>query len=170
MGGADLAVVFPTLSEDQILSFDFTSLFSPNESLKAGPITTDVPGNVFVPRQSERYGLLPVTLAKEKFTLFVEPGLRHELFAMALRAPFSEMVSLARRKAPMVEMIRLVKFGQLGYYSARDWSRERSIDLSLNRERPRTTSVAWPARCSGTCGVGSSPQYRRNTCKKLAAF
>ena len=142
-GWVDGAVVVPTLSEEQILSFDFTSLLSPNESMKAGPITADVPGNVHVPEQKERYGIIPVTLRKEGFTLLMEPDQKQELFAISIRGPFSELADKARKKAPASEILKLAKFGQLGFHSERDWTRERNIDVSLNRERPRTTTISW---------------------------
>jgi hypothetical protein len=142
-GWVDVSVVVPTLSEEQILAFDFTSLLAPNESMKAGPITTEVPGNLHVPEQKERYGIIPVTLRKDAFTLMMEPGERQELFALSVRAPFSELAGKARQKAPFGELMKLVKFGQLAFHSERDWTRERNVDIVLNRERPRTTSVAW---------------------------
>jgi hypothetical protein len=142
-GWADVSVVMPTLTEEQILSFDFTSVFSPNENMKAGPIETEVPGNLHVPEQKERYGIIPVTLRKDTFTLLMEPGTPKELFVMSMRGPFSELADKARKKAPTPEILKLIKFGQLGYHGARDWTRERTIDLGLNRDRPRSSNVSW---------------------------
>jgi len=142
-GWADVAIVFPTLSEEQILSFDFTSMLSPNEEMKAGPITTEVPGNLHVPEQKERYGIIPVTLRKDNFTLLMEPGLQQELFVMSLRAPFSDAANLARKKAPAPDVLKLVKFGQLGFASARDWTELRNSELKLNRDRPKSTTINW---------------------------
>jgi hypothetical protein len=142
-GWADVSVVMPTLTEEQILSFDFTSLFSPNENMKAGPIETEVPGNLHVPEQKERYGIIPVTLRKDSFTLLMEPGEPKELFVLSMRGPFSDLADKARKKAPTPEILKLIKFGQLGYHGARDWTRERTIDLGLNRDRPRSSNVSW---------------------------
>ncbi|MEO5667407.1 MAG: hypothetical protein ABIR96_05045 [Bdellovibrionota bacterium] len=148
-GWVDVAVVIPTLSEEQLLSFDFSNLLSPNEKMKAGPVEMDVPGNVFVPEQKERYGLIPVTLRKDSFSLQMEPGQAQELFALAVRGPFSELVSKARAKAPAVDVLKLIEFGQLGYYEARDWTTSRSINLDLNQERPRSTAVSWSRSAPG---------------------
>jgi hypothetical protein len=142
-GWADVSVVMPALTEEQILSFDFTSVFSPNENMKAGPIETEVPGNLHVPEQKERYGIIPVTLRKDTFTLLMEPGTAKELFVMSMRGPFSDLADKARKKAPTPEILKLIKFGQLGYHGARDWTRERTIDLGLNRDRPRSSNVSW---------------------------
>ena len=142
-GWADVSVVMPTLTEEQILSFDFTSLFAPNENMKAGPIETEVPGNLHVPEQKERYGIIPVTLRKDSFTLLMEPGEPKELFVLSMRGPFSDLADKARKKAPTSEILKLIKFGQLGYHGARDWTRERTIDLGLNRDRPRSSNVSW---------------------------
>jgi len=142
-GWVDVSAVFPTLTEEQLLSFDFNSLLSPNEPMKAGPVETEVPGNLHVPEQKERYGIIPVTLRKESFTLMMEPGQERELAVIALRGPFSDFVEMGRRKAPPAEMFKLLKFGQLGYHDARDWTRERVVSLGLNRQRPRSTTVSW---------------------------
>jgi hypothetical protein len=140
----DLSVVFSTLTEEQILSFDFSNLLSPNEPLKAGPQTTQVPGNVFVPRQSERYGWFPITIEKLSFSVYLEPQEQNELFVIAAKAPFNEAIDKARKKAPMPELIRLLSFNKLGFASARDWSKERSpITLNLSQSRPNSLSVAW---------------------------
>jgi hypothetical protein len=111
--------------------------------MKAGPIETEVPGNLHVPEQKERYGIIPVTLRKDTFTLLMEPGERAELFVMSMRGPFSDLADKARKKAPTPEILKLIKFGQLGYHGARDWTRERTIDLGLNRDRPRSSAVSW---------------------------
>ena len=140
----DLAAVFPSLTDEQILSFDFGSIMAPNEKMSAGPASADVPGNTFVPRQRESYGWFPVTLKKERFTVMLEPGARNELFTMSFRAPFNETVDKARAKAPKNEILKLIQFDNLGFASAKDWSRERQpYQLDLGFSRPNTSRISW---------------------------
>jgi hypothetical protein len=142
-GIVDVSAVFPSLTEDQILSFDFAALMSPNEPMKAGPMSTEVPGNVFIPRQSENYGWIPITLEKQSFSVYLEPGEENELFSVAIKAPFEESVKKAREKAPASQLVKLMKFNKLGFARAKDWSKERNVTLHLNQSRPKTTQVRW---------------------------
>gem|GEM_PF-1898277 len=140
---ADAAAVFPSLTENQILSFDFGALLAPDEPMKAGPMSTDVPGNVYVPRQSEKYGWIPVTLEKESFSIYLKAGEQNELFVISVKAPFNEAVRKAREKAPAAEIVKLMKFGKLGFAPAKDWSKERNANIALNQSRPKATNLKW---------------------------
>ncbi len=140
----DLAIVFPSLTQEQILSFDFTSLLAPNEKMSAGPIDTDVPGNTYVPRQRESYGWFPLTIVKDRFSVMLPANSQQELFSMSFQAPFNETVGKARAKAPKNEIIKLASFENFGFESARDWSRvAQPFQTNLGFSRPNTSRISW---------------------------
>jgi len=140
----DLAAVFPSLTQEQILSFDFEAIMAPNEKMSAGPVSADVPGNTFVPRQRESYGWIPLTIVKDSFSVMLEPRSRNELFTMAFQAPFNDTVKRARAKAPKNEILKDISFNDFGFASARDWSREsQPFGMQLGYGRPDTTRLNW---------------------------
>jgi len=139
----DGAVVIPSLKAQDILSFQLNSLLGPNEEMSAGPVTTEVPGNLYIPSQRERYGIFPITLNKETFTLMMEPGERNELVAIRFQAPFSRAVELARNKAPYTELVPLVTLKSFSLGSDRDWSREPSVNLTLDKDFQKTSNYQW---------------------------
>lgn len=141
---ADMAFVLPSITEEQLLSFDLAGLLSPNEELKVGPVKAQVPGNLYVPNQWESWGLLPLRIRKENFTILHTPGKRTELFSMAVQAPFNELVDKGRGGAKKAELMKLISFNKLGFASAQDWTRyRRPIELSLNKSRPRKSTLIW---------------------------
>lgn len=140
----DMAFVLPSITEEQLLSFDLAGLLSPNEELKVGPVKSQVPGNLYVPKQWENWGLLPLKIRKENFTILHTPGERTELFSIAVQAPFNDLVDKGRAGAKKAELMKLITFNKLGFASAQDWSRYRSpIELSLNQSRPRKSTLVW---------------------------
>ncbi len=108
------AVVFPSLTPQDLLQFQLEDLLAPNESMSAGPQTLEVPGNLFIPSQRERYSLFTITLSKPGFTARVQKGQPTELFSLQFKAPFSRLVSLAQKKAPYTELLPLVSTQSFG--------------------------------------------------------
>lgn len=139
----DGAVVIPTLRAQEILGFQIAGFLGPDEEMNVGPVSTKVPGNLFFPTQKERYGFLPVTIAKGSFTLLMEPGQNNELVALRFQAPFSKAADLARSQAPYTELVPLVSLKNFSLGADRDWTRESSVNLAIDKNFNKTSSYAW---------------------------
>jgi hypothetical protein len=132
-GIVDAALVVPSLTPQQILTFELDDLLAPDENLSAGPMDTKVPGNVFVPEQSENYGIFPITIVKNEFGYYPKETTTTELATYWARAPFSDLVAKIREKAPYKEIIELVSFKKFGLTEKTDWSRVSKITTKLDR-------------------------------------
>jgi len=152
-GIIDGAMVVPSLRSSEVLAFQPERLMSPSEKLQVGPIEADVPGNFFFPRQRERHGIIPVTLAKEQFTFTTVRGQSNELVTVGFRAPFRELVRLGQEKAPFTDLLAIVQFTKYDVARDRDWSQDRSLATVVannfrNQLPYRWTRTAAPAGSS----------------------
>ncbi len=149
----DAALVVPTLTAEQILAFELGDLMAPNEKMSAGPMNPDVPGNLFVPEQSENYGFFPVTLKKPEFGYYPKDSTVTELASYWAQAPFSELVAKVREKAPYKEILKLVTFKKFGLTDKNDWSRVTKITTQLNRESQGLGAYQWTRPVAGNLEV-----------------
>lgn len=142
-GIVDAALVIPTLLPSDVLNFDLNGYLGPDEKAKAGPISADVPGNTFIPRQKEKYGWITVTLEKSEFGLIAEPSKPNELSALWFSAPFDMLIDAANGKAQVTDLLKAAKFRKSGFAGMRDWAREKKIFLSLDKELKSLGSAKW---------------------------
>lgn len=139
----DGAIVIPSLRAGDLLSFQIDQLIGPNEAMRAGPLTSEVPSNFHIPRQRENYGIFPITLEKEEFGVYLREGINEELSAIAFKAPFDELVDQAQNGAPFTRLLPLVNVQRLGYLGDRDWTQESFVDMSLNQELNQQFTYEW---------------------------
>lgn len=139
----DAALVIPTLTSEQILAFEIGDLMAPNEKMSAGPTSADVPGNLFVPEQSENYGIFPITIVKGEFGYYPGTATEAELATFSIQAPFSELVAKVRAKAPYKEILELVTLKRFGLTDKRDWSRVSRITTQLDRQPQTLGNYTW---------------------------
>ena len=139
----DAAIVIPTLRARDLLNFQLATLLGPSETMKAGPLSVKVPGNFFFPRQSEKYGILPITIEKPRFNLFIEAGSEEELVAISVSAPFSKGTELARNKAPYSELLPLLTIKRVGLTSEQVWQPEAKMDIPLSSAVVATANFEW---------------------------
>ncbi|HVJ64436.1 MAG TPA: hypothetical protein VM901_04200 [Bdellovibrionota bacterium] len=142
-GVVDAALVIPTLSASSVFRFDLESLLAPDERAKAGPISADVPGNTYIPRQKEKYGFLTVTLEKDEFGFYTQAGEENELSALWFSAPWDLLIEASKGNVNMTALLKAAKFRKAGFAGLKDWSRERKINLSLDRELRAQGSIKW---------------------------
>lgn len=142
-GIVDAALVIPTLSPSEVFRFDIEGLLGPDERAKAGPISADVPGNTFIPRQKEKYGILTVTLEKDNFGFYAPARRQNEISALWFSAPFSVLLDASKGKVNPADLLKSARFRKLGFAGLKDWSRESKIYLSLDRELRSLGQAKW---------------------------
>lgn len=142
-GIVDAALVVPTLSASEVFRFDLDKLLAPNERAKAGPISADVPGNTYIPRQKEKYGWITVTLEKDDFGFYTEKERKDELSALWFSAPFDLLIDASKGNSNPSELLKAAKFRKVGFAGLKDWSQESKINLSLDRELRGLGQARW---------------------------
>jgi hypothetical protein len=142
-GIIDAALVVPTLTSEQILAFELGDLMAPKEKMSAGPMDVDVPGNLYVPEQSEDYGIFPITIRKNEFGYYPKTSDEVELATYGAQAPFGDLVSKIRNHAPYKEILQLVTFKKFGLTDKRDWSRANRIATDLDKAPQTLGAYRW---------------------------
>ena len=137
----DGAVVFQSLKASSLMGFQINDLMGPDEKMKAGPLSEEVPGNLHFPTQKEKWGIFPVTLSKEQFVVPYKPGESSELFAMRFSVPFGAAVD--KRNAPYNQLLSLVNLRGYGMTEMRDWSHAQNIEIVLDRSPQVGAAYTW---------------------------
>ncbi|MBS1985602.1 MAG: hypothetical protein JST16_15675 [Bdellovibrionales bacterium] len=142
-GFIDGAIVVPSISATNLISLQLGGLLAPNETLNAGPITAKVPGNLYIPEQTEVYGF-PITLSKPSFTTYQTPGKPNELAAVAFRGDINNLAQVGQSGAPYTRLIPFVKVTQMAFATERDWTTvAQPIGLQLAYKPAKTLSYQW---------------------------
>ncbi len=137
------SLVLPTIRSSELLQFQFETLLAPPEEVSVGPLTVKMPGNLHIPKQKERYGILPITIEKPSFGFYGPAGRDEELMALAFNAKLSDLIKLAQDKAPFSKMIPLVSMTQYTITPNRAWAGDRAITLGLNQSFRKQTGYRW---------------------------
>lgn len=145
----DAALVYPALTADQIMSFDFGNLLGPEENLSIGPVKTKVPGNLFLPRQQESYGIIPLTIEKNPWRLNLNVDDEQQLASVAVSVRFNKAADLGRAKAPYWEILPLIEVKQIAASHVSRWAGERDILLTLTRSFVSGQTVSWTREKAG---------------------
>lgn len=140
-GLVDAALVVPSLSADEVIRFELNGLFGPKERAKAGPVTTDVPGNIYIPRQREKYGWITITLEKPEFGFYTPIGKENEISALWFSVPFDLLVNAANSST--IDLLKAAKFRKAGFAGLKDWSRESKIFISLDKDLRNKGQLSW---------------------------
>lgn len=101
----DFGLVMPALSRMDMLNFDLATVLSPySDVITVVGQKLNIPTNVSLPSQKERY-FLSITLDKPKYRLFFnEPGARR-VYAAKGRFPFKTVVEELRNNKQFFELI-----------------------------------------------------------------
>ncbi len=145
----DGALVVPTIRAVDLLQFNLENLLAPNETMSAGPTSANVPGNLYFPKQTETYFIFPITIKKESFSLYLNPGQTEELAGVTFRVPLGDLIDLSKANAPFTEMIPLIHLRSLAFGPERDWTTEKNITLTANQNFQKTASFNWARSAPG---------------------
>ncbi len=139
----DLAILFPALRPRDLLNFQFENLIGPDEKMKIGPISVDVPGNFYIPKQKENYGILPITLKKERAGFYQEKGSREEAMAIWASGPFSNIIKAIQDDTPYTRLIPLLKIRKFSHNSLRDWTKTSKLTAPLRYDFLNRMDYSW---------------------------
>ncbi len=144
------ALVLPSLRPMDILSFQFAELLSPPEPMKAGPMTVKAPGNLYIPTQRESYGILPITLSKESFTVFADAQKNEEWVALQFRAEHSKLLDAMEDKRPYLEYFPLIRIESLGLIADQRYDRDQEfMNISLDHKIQSEETFDWARPAPG---------------------
>lgn len=111
----DFGIVLPAFSKLDLLAFNLDSIISPN----VDKITTlgqeiKIPSNISLPKQSERYSIVNITLDKPLYrTYFPQRGI-NRMVSLRARFPFKDIVDSLRAGKSFIELINQFKIGGAG--------------------------------------------------------
>lgn len=106
----DVGVIFPAVRRDQLATLQVSDLISPQiDTLSIMGQTVEIPSNVSIPRQEERY-YFNITLDKPIYrTYFHEAGV-HKMVTTHVRFPFNAVVDDMRSGKSFYELINYFEF------------------------------------------------------------
>lgn len=149
-GLIDGAFAYPALSNEDLIQMNINKFIGPAEKISLGLFSTDVPGNLFFPKQKEYYGgVFPINLKKEHFTVFLDDSMEQELVGMSFQGPFKKLASLGQKKAPWPEMAKLISFKNIGTVNGHQLAGNKQIKLPLNLKSQNSSSYEWKRPAKG---------------------
>ncbi len=105
-GYVDFGLVMPAFSKMDLLAFDMNAVISPqSDRISAMGQDIDVPSNVSLPRQSEKYSFFTITLDKPSYRIYFGNEGVSRVFAARGRFPFKSTVDALRGGAEFYELI-----------------------------------------------------------------
>ncbi len=107
---ADVGVVFPALRRDQLASLQVTDLISPEmDTIKIMGQTIEIPSNISIPKQDERY-YFTVTLEKPIFRTYLKEARTWKMVATHARFPFEKTVDDLRAGKSFYDVLNYFEF------------------------------------------------------------
>lgn len=105
-GYVDFGLIMPAFTKLDMLAFNLSSVISPqNDRITALGQNIDIPANISLPEQREKYSLLTVTLSKPSYRIYYgQPGV-NRVFAARGRFPFKATVDALREGTEFYELI-----------------------------------------------------------------
>lgn len=129
----DFALMMPVLTKGMLFAFDLNSFISP----KTDVVTVmgqklELPSNVSVPKQSERYGIFPVTLEKVGYRLYFDSLGRQQVFAIRGQFPFKEVVDEFQSGKTFADIINYISLKGGSFKEANITGATQVLDLPVN--------------------------------------
>lgn len=109
-GWVDVGIIFPALRRDQLASLQITDLVSPEfDTLTIMGQSIDIPSNVSIPKQEERY-FFTITLNKPVFRSYLPEQRIWKMVAAHARFPFEEVVDDLRDGKSFFDVLNYFEF------------------------------------------------------------
>ncbi len=106
----DVGVVFPALRRDQLASLQVTDLISPQvDTLTILGQTIEIPSNISIPKQDERY-FFTVTIDKPVFRTYLKEARTWKMAALHARFPFEQVVDDLRAGKSFYDVLNYFEF------------------------------------------------------------
>jgi hypothetical protein len=148
----DGALVIPTMSADDLFTFNVDQFMGPGENMTVGGLfSAEVPSNFYFPNQREWWGLIPVNFGKQGFSLMVNKGDKRELVAAWFKLPFDKMVDINNGDQPATALLPLLTINKHSFLPEKDWSTVSKIDVKLDKDLGSKVKYGWDrAAITGT--------------------
>lgn len=109
-GWIDVGVIFPALRRDQLASLQVTDLISPEiDTLTILGQTVEIPSNISIPKQDERY-YFTITLDKPVFRTYLKEPRTWKMVATHARFPFEDVVDDLRAGKSFYDVLNYFEF------------------------------------------------------------
>ena len=103
---ADFSLILSSIKKSDIMSFSVGSLISPQtDTISVIGYKFDLPSNVALPQQKEKYSLVTVNVNKPNYRTYFSDGGTKTVFAVRGHVPFKKMADAGQNKAPVYEMV-----------------------------------------------------------------
>jgi hypothetical protein len=109
-GLVDFALVIPGMNQEEIIHFNLGKVISPiNDSLKVASYTIELPSNLSLPTQTEKY-FISINLNKPEFRTYVEGDGVYNMYALHGKFPLNEMVKGFQNDKSLFELVEHFSF------------------------------------------------------------
>lgn len=130
-GWVDVGIIFPALRRDQLASLQITDLVSPEvDTLTIMGQSIDIPSNVSLPKQEERY-FFTITLDKPVFRSYLPEPRTWKMVSAHARFPFEEVVDDLRAGKSFFDVLNYFEFKSASVKDITLSSPSTSQDLSI---------------------------------------
>ncbi|MGH1468275.1 MAG: hypothetical protein ACRBBP_05260 [Bdellovibrionales bacterium] len=141
----DFGLVIPTLSKEQILNFSLSSvLSSKTDVIRAAGQRINIPSNVSLPRQSERY-FITIRINKPSFRLPVlSDELPETVAVLEGSMPFTDTVDTLRGGSPLFSVINSFTFKSFSLSPITDLEEDLELTAGENAIEGETVTFDVP--------------------------
>lgn len=109
-GLVDFALVIPGMNQQEIIHFNLGKVISPaNDSLKVASYTVELPSNLSLPPQTEKY-FISINLNKPEFRAYVDGDGVYNMYALYGKFPLNEMVKGFQNDKSLFELVEFFSF------------------------------------------------------------
>jgi len=131
-GKLDVGLVMPTFSREDLLSFDISSVISPEtDTLSIAGRSFEVPSNITFPEQRERY-FIPFTLNKPQYRTYSRRTGEQQFVASHAQFPVKRVIDKIRRGDSILSAINDFTFVGGGLLSTSMNSAETTENMIVN--------------------------------------
>jgi hypothetical protein len=141
-GILEMGIFIPAFQPQTLINFD------PQQFVSSYKVKIDVfgerevPGNIVLPTQKKRYGIIPISLSKPEFQMPLSKGLSAQMLAMAGNVDISKAMD-AMKKKDFLAMINLSTFSHIGFTNKAVTVRgDERFDLNLSQEISQKSTLA----------------------------
>lgn len=150
-GKVDFAIVIPSFKRSQIPSFDLSNVISPEiDRITVGTKEIGIPSNISLPKQSETYIIVPVTLDKLPYRNYARESGDYNYVAARGWFPLQRVVDDIRGGKSFYEVINYFQFESFGNITSH------VIDNTGNQDVPVSTTALNKVFSVRAPNVGSS--------------
>lgn len=108
-GFIDFAMMMTAFTKKDILNFDINNFISPQtDRINEMGQDLDIPANVSIPAQEEKYLFFTVNLDKPTYRIYPQPGI-NRVYAARARMPFKTIVDELQNGASFYDLINYMK-------------------------------------------------------------